>query len=718
LSFMGDEIREECGVICVYSERGESADVPYSIYNGLIALQHRGQESAGISVITDGKLSTKKNMGLVTDIFSTEDIERLASKMGIGHVRYSTTGSSTIENAQPLIHRERGLSVAISFNGNIVNYEELKKRIQDLHQMPFSCSADTELIVKMFTTELKKELQLEKKGNGRAGATSKPPSEVGRADLSATGAGELPHPPIKSSEPYFNAMHAVMKQLEGAYSVALLVSDGTIVAARDPKGFKPFCIGRKKTLVDDLIFIASETCALDALDAQFDRDIKPGEIVVVRNNALETRHLFHERHAHCMFEWVYFSRTDSVIEETPVYNVRVRLGQELAKVFKHEVDIVIPIPDSGRSTARGFARASGIPYEEGLIKNRYIHRTFIMPANEQRKSLLKLKLNPVKAVIAGKRVAIVDDSIIRGNTMKRLVKMLRDVGAKEVHILVSCPPVISPCYMGIDFPTYKELLASDRNIAQITEELGADSVTYNTTDALQRALALPDNDNCMACLTGVYPTPKIHEYAQSRKIEGKKKPYTIGVLASGRGSNLQSIIDHIESKKLNARVGIVISDRHDAQSLKRAEKHGIEYAHVDPKKYPGKEEYEKEIIRHLHDKGADLVVLAGYMRIIGKTLLDAFKDHIINIHPTLLPRHKGCMGLACHEEVLKAGEKESGCTVHIVTQEIDGGPIIGQRKVPVLPGDTPEKLSERVLKEEHELLPEVIGLFVRGKHGC
>ncbi|MEK6954961.1 MAG: phosphoribosylglycinamide formyltransferase, partial [Candidatus Micrarchaeota archaeon] len=373
---------------------------------------------------------------------------------------------------------------------------------------------------------------------------------------------------------------------------------------------------------------------------------------------------------------------------------------------------------SGRSAARGFAQAIGVPLEEGLIKNRYIHRTFIMPANEQRKALLKLKLNPVRSIIQGKRVAIVDDSIIRGNTMRRLVKMLRESGAKEVHILVSCPPVISPCYMGIDFPTYKELLASDRNIAQITEELGADSVTYNDTDALQRALALPENDNCMACLTGIYPTPKIHEYAVSMKSSGSKKPYTIGVLASGRGSNLQSIIDHIENKKLNARVGIVISDKADAQSLKRAEKHGIEYLHIDPHKFGSKELYEMEILNQLKGHGVDLIVLAGYMKIVGKTLLEGYKDHIINIHPTLLPKHKGCTGLQCHEEVLKAGEKESGCSVHIVTDELDGGPIIGQRKVAVLPGDTPEKLADRVLKEEHTLLPEVIGLFVRGKHGC
>ncbi|MFH1750869.1 MAG: amidophosphoribosyltransferase [Candidatus Micrarchaeota archaeon] len=713
---MGEDVREKCGVIGVYSERGQSAEVPYNIYNGLIALQHRGQESAGISVVANGKLATKKDMGLVSDIFTTEDIERLAGNAGIGHVRYSTTGSSTIDNAQPLIHKERGLQVAISFNGNIVNYEELKNHFENLHQMPFSCSADTELIVKMFTKELKALMQHEKRENGKlknSGASGK----RSRPDKTALGGIEaLPHD--FSTDTYFKAMESVMRRLEGAYSVALLVSDGTIVAARDPKGFKPFCIGRKKTLVSDLIFVASETCALDALDAQFDRDIMPGEIVVIRNNRIESRQPFHERNAHCMFEWVYFSRTDSVIEGRPVYDVRVRLGEELAKVFKHEVDVIIPIPDSGRSTAKGFARATGALYEEGLIKNRYIHRTFIMPANEQRKALLKLKLNPVKSVISGKRIAIVDDSIIRGNTMKRIVKMLREAGAKEVHVLVSCPPVISPCFMGIDFPTYKELIAADRNISQITSEIGADSITYNDTDALQSALALPENDNCMACLTGVYPTTKIHEYAQRRKTDGDRKTFTIAVLASGRGSNLQSIIDNIENKKLGARVGIVISDRQDAQALRRAEKHGIEFAHIDPGKFHCKEAYEAEILRHLHERNVDLIVLAGYMRIVGKTLLDAYKDRIINIHPTLLPKFKGCMGLKCHEEVIRAGEKESGCTVHTVTEEVDGGPIIGQRKVPVFEGDTPERLADRVLKEEHLLLPEVIGLFVRGKHGC
>ncbi len=684
---MNENIREKCGVIGVYCETGEIAEVPYDIYNGLIALQHRGQESGGITVLANRKLKSKKDMGLVSDIFTTEDIERLSAKMGIGHVRYSTSGSSTLDNAQPLVFRGKGIQVAVSFNGNIVNYEELKDYFQNLNQMPFSCSADTELILKMFTAELKKEL---KAGKGKS----------------------------DSFDCYFNSMEKVMKQLEGAYSLILLINDGTLIAVRDPKGFKPLSLGRKKTLVSQLIFVASETSALDALDAQFDRDVMPGEIVVIRNNRIESRQPFSERHAHCMFEWVYFSRPDSVIEGVAVHDVRVRLGEELAKIVKREIDVVIPIPDSGRSAAIGFSRARGIPMEEGLIKNRYIHRTFIMPADQQRKALLKLKLNPIRSIVRGKRIAIVDDSIIRGNTMKRLVKMLRDAGSKEVHVLVSCPPVISPCYMGIDFPTYKELIASTRTIAQITTELGADSVTYNNTEGLQRALNLPENDNCMACLTGVYPTPKIHEYAQQIKERNSKKQYTIGVLASGRGTNLQSIIDNIENKKLNAKVGIVISNKGDAQALKRADKHGIDFAYIDSGKFKGKEEYEEEVLKQLLEKGVDLVVLAGYMKIVGKGLLEKYKDRIINIHPTLLPKFKGCRGLQCHEQVLKAKEKESGCTVHIVTEEVDGGPVVGQRKVRVLEGDTPQKLADRILKEEHKLLPEVIGLFVKGKHGC
>ncbi|MEK6843450.1 MAG: phosphoribosylglycinamide formyltransferase, partial [Candidatus Micrarchaeota archaeon] len=608
--------------------------------------------------------------------------------------------------------KEKGLEIAISFNGNIVNYEELKSQFENLHQMPFTCSADTELILKMYSRALQAQFLEAKentKGNKKNLGIGKDAKEDKPANPAQNNAKFLP---------YINAMHNVMLKLVGAYSILLLINDGTIVAVRDPKGFKPLSIGRKKTLVNDLTFVASETAALDALDAQFDRDIKPGEIAIINKNGIYSEQRFNEKHAHCMFEWVYFSRPDSVIEERPVHDVRVRLGEELAKLFKHEIDLVIPIPDSGRSSALGFSKALGIPIEEGLIKNRYIHRTFIMPANEQRKALLKLKLNPIRSIIQGKRIAIVDDSVIRGNTMKRLVKLLRENGAKEVHLLVSCPPVISPCYMGIDFPTYKELLASDSNIAQITEELGADSVTYNTTEGLQRALALPENDNCMACLTGVYPTPKIHEYAVEMKRRGEKKSFTIAVLASGRGSNLQSIIDHIESKKLDARVGCVISDNFDSQALKRAEKHGIDFKAIDPGKYASKEEYEKEILKILNEKQTDLVVLAGYMRIVGKTLLDAFSGKIINIHPTLLPKFKGCAGMQCHEEVLKAGEKESGATAHIVTADVDGGPILGQRKVPVFESDTPQKLADRVLKEEHLLLPEVIALFVKGKHGC
>ena len=679
---MAENIREKCGVIAVSSASKEnSPEIFLNLLDGLLALQHRGQESAGISIVSNGKIKTKKGMGLVSHVFSHSDISSLSGFSGIGHTRYSTTGSSSIENAQPLVVKNRKLEIAVAFNGNIVNYDELKAEISSSlkPKISFCCSSDTELIGKLFISELEKESKI-------------------------------------SSETYFSAMRSLMGKLEGSYSLLILLSDGTIMAARDPRGFKPLCMGKKKTLLSELAFVASETAALDSLGAQYDREILPGEAVLIKGGKIESQILkTEENHSHCMFEYVYFSRPDSVIEGKPVYEARENLGRELAKLFNHSADIVIPIPDSGRSAAYGFSKASGIPLTEGLIKNRYIFRTFIMPSDSQRKSSISLKLNPIRAAVAGKRVALVDDSIIRGNTMRKIVKSLRDAGATEVHLLISCPPVIAPCYMGIDFPTYKELIASGKSIEQINRELGADSVTYMNVEGLVRSIGLPNTDLCLACLTDVYPTKKISDFAKQKKLSSEKKRFTIAVLASGRGSNLQSIISNIESKNLDVNLVAVISDKPDAFALKRAEKHSVDNFHVDPKSFSSKEEYESAILKILRDRNVDLVVLAGYMRIVGKVLLSAYPNKIINIHPTLLPKFQGCISMQCHEQVLAAKETESGCTVHLVTEEVDGGKILAQKKVKVLPKDTPKSLASRVLKEEHKLLPSVIRMFSEGK---
>ncbi len=619
-------------------------------------------------------------MGLVSAVFDYESLEALSAGVGIGHVRYSTAGTSTIENAQPLLLEQDGMRLAISFNGNIVNFEELKEELRGLQHTPFTCSADTEVIARMFAVEL---------------SAKKAPS----------------------AEDIFSAMQAVMRRLEGAYSIAVLLADGTLVAARDPQGFKPLSIGRRKTLVSDTIFVVSETCALDALEAEFDRDVLPGEVVVVRGTDAKSRVVVEGRKAHCMFEWVYFSRADSVVNGRSVYAVRENLGRELARLSDAEVDVVVPVPDSGRSAALGFSKQSGKPFEEGLLKNRYIFRTFIMPSESTRRNSINLKLSAVTPIVEGKRIALVDDSVVRGNTTRKIVRMLKARGAKEVHVFPSCPPIISPCYMGIDFPTHKELIAYDRNIKQIEHEIGADSLRYMTIEGLVRSIGLPKEELCLGCLTGVYPTEKINEYAKARKRD-QRRPFNIAVLASGRGSNLQSIIDSIDRKVLNVSLAAVVCDRKDAMALQRAKKHGIDAVHVDPNQFSDKHAYEAKVLEVLKARNVDLVVLAGYMRIVGPTLLEAFPEAIVNIHPTLLPKFKGCMALQCHEQVLKAGEKESGCTVHFVTADVDGGPVIGQRRVPVRPDDTPETLAERVLAEEHRLLPEVVKTISEGRHGC
>ncbi|MBU1198140.1 amidophosphoribosyltransferase [Candidatus Micrarchaeota archaeon] len=671
-------VKEKCGVIGV-SGKTPSVEVPLSLFHGLTALQHRGQESAGITVVRNKKLRTIKAMGLVSEVFDYEDLDWLTGSVGAGHVRYSTTGTSTVDNAQPLMRHANGLQIAISFNGNIVNYEELKQRLGG--SLKFSCTADTELILQLFADHLKRL-----------------------------------HTRVPSSADYITAMQSVMTQLEGAYSLILLLSNGVLIAARDPQGYKPLCLGRKRTLVNELVYVASETVALDALDAQYDREILPGEIVVIQGTSVESKVMKARPRAHCMFEYVYFARPDSIINGRHVYQVRENLGIELARPFHNEVDVVIPVPDSGRSAALGFSRESGVPFAEGLIKNRYIHRTFIMPADSKRKSSIRLKLSPVKPLIEGKRVAIVDDSIVRGHTTRKLVKMLRSVGAKEIHLLISCPPIIAPCYMGIDFPTYKELIASARNTEQIRAELGADSVQYMSLDGLVNSIGLPREDICLSCLTDVYPTEKINAYARGRKK--LERSFNIAVLVSGRGSNLQSIIDAVDNKSLHVNISVVISNRPDAHALKRAEQHGIDAVCIDSKAYSDRIGHEKAILKELQKRDVRLVVLAGYMRIVGETLLKPFTGRIINIHPTLLPKFKGCMGIHCHEQVLASGDQESGCSVHLVTSDVDGGIVLGQRRVPVKPRDTAEKLAERVLIEEHKLLPEMIKLFSEGKHGC
>ncbi len=452
--------QEKCGVFAASSPNRQ---VSLDIFYGMIALQHRGQESAGMAVVNGkGDIRVHVGMGLASQVFSNKELAYLYGDAGIGHIRYATTGASDLSNAQPFVFKLPDMQLAVGFNGNIVNYDDLKADLETDGNV-FISTTDTEVIGKLFIKQL----------------------ESGKTD-------------------YFDAVKEVMKKLDGAYSVTMLTDKGEVIAFRDPLGFKPLTMGTR----DGTVFFASETGALDTVDAKFEREILPGEIVVAFKGQVKSRRaIVSERLAHCMFEYIYFMRPDALFEGKYAYKVRENLGRELAKANRHiKGDVVVPVPDSGRSSAFGFAMESGIMLEEGLVKNRYIWRTFIMPSDKARKIGVKLKLNAVRDIVAGKRVILVDDSVVRGTTMAKIVRMVRDAGASEVHLMVSCPPVIAPCYMGVDFPSYKELLASDKTNEEIARFIGADSVTYTTIKNLVDAIGIPKKELCTACLDEDYPT--------------------------------------------------------------------------------------------------------------------------------------------------------------------------------------------------------------------
>lgn len=440
-----------CGVFGIHSvER----DVARLSYFALFALQHRGQESAGIAVSEGGRLTVLRDMGLVPQVFNEQQLQALPGEAAIGHTRYSTTGGVHWSNAQPLVHHGRARTVALGHNGNLTNPGVLRDELGE--GIRFGSSSDTEVIGALIAND---------------------------------------------PRPLADAVAGTMARLEGAYSVVALV-EGTLVAFRDPHGIRPLSLGR---IGDDWV-VASETCALDLIGAAVERDVRPGEIVLVDDEGLRSVQALPEgRGALCIFEHVYFARPDSRLGGIEVHTARVRMGERLAQEAPVEADLVMPIPDSGTPAAIGFAKASGIPYDEGLIKNRYVGRTFIQPDQELRRQGIRLKFNPLDE-IAGKRVVIVDDSIVRGNTMQQLVAMLVDAGAAEVHVRVSSPPVVSPCFYGIDMADEDELAAAHRSVEQMREHIGATSLAYLSVEGMQAATRMPAASVCRACFTREYPT--------------------------------------------------------------------------------------------------------------------------------------------------------------------------------------------------------------------
>ena len=457
LGFPFDHPREECGVVGVYIPGAEASRVAFF---GLFALQHRGQESAGIAA-SDGKnINIHTDMGLVTQIFRERDFLPLSGEIAIGHTRYSTTGASQLCNAQPLVVQGIAGRLALAHNGNIINTSQLKSQLQQQWDCQFTSTTDSEVI-----------------------------------------AYQLANAPGKCWE---ERMFHCMRTLEGAFSLVAMTED-TLIAARDPLGIRPMCLGK----LDGGWVIASESCALDHLGAEYLRDIDPGEVVVVDQNGLRSavREEPTRRRAMCIFEHIYFARPDSVMDGTLVYSSRLAMGAQLAREHPVDADLVVGIPDSSTAAAVGYARESGIPYSDGLIKNRYVGRTFIEPEQRLRDLGVRQKFNPLTEVIKGQRLVVVDDSIVRGTTTPHVIRVLRRAGAKEIHIRVCAPPIKFPCYMGVDMADQSELIAANKTVEEIRVMADADSLGYLSIEGLLRVSNGESGGFCDACFTGNYPVP-------------------------------------------------------------------------------------------------------------------------------------------------------------------------------------------------------------------
>jgi len=473
------EVRESCGVVGAVSRGG---DVTRNIWLGLLALQHRGQEACGIYTFDKNRFYHRKQLGLMDSVEAFDDLK---GNLGIGHVRYSTVGQPANEEtfadppkieefAQPYFTDRPKGGIALCHNGNLVNFPQLCNEFRSNGTF-LSATCDAEVMLKTLANEL---------------------SDGGDVE---------------------RAVKNCVAKFEGAYSVVALTGNGELIAFRDPDGFRPLCFGEN----NGPFMFASESVALDINGIHDYSDVKPGELVIARENEplIRTQLKTQNNHARCMFEYVYFSRPDSTIDGKDVYSVRVKLGRNLARTYKTHADVIVPVPDTARPAAEGISRETGIPVFEGLIKNRYVGRTFIMPHQEGRDNAVRLKLNAVRAIVQGKNVLLVDDSIVRGTTMKKIVNLLKEAGASRVEVWVTCPPIKSACFYGIDMATHSELIASAKSIEEIRQTVGADELCYQTIDGLVEAIGFPKRETCLACLTGVYPTPLAQRIADEMRLK-------------------------------------------------------------------------------------------------------------------------------------------------------------------------------------------------------
>ncbi|MFA9397553.1 MAG: amidophosphoribosyltransferase [Clostridiaceae bacterium] len=453
MNFEQDKFKEECGVFGIFST--EKIDAAAVTYYGLYALQHRGQESAGI-VVSDGKnLDIKKNMGLVSEIFKEEDLKKMEGNSAIGHVRYSTTGSSNPINAQPILSKYKLGSISIAHNGNLVNADVIRELLEDGGTI-FQTSIDSEVVLNLIARGAKKGME--------------------------------------------NAVVDAVQAIKGSYAIVIL-TENKLIGVRDQNGIRPLCIGK----TEESYILASESCAIDAVGGDFVRDVNPGEIVIIDEDGLRSINFAEKtKYTPCSFEYIYFARPDSVIDGINVYSARVRAGEKLFEESPVDADVVIGVPDSGIAAAVGYSNASKIPYAIGIIKNKYVGRTFITPSQELREKAVSVKLNVLKVNVEGKRVVLIDDSIVRGTTSRRLVEMLRKAGAKEIHFRVSSPIVKYPCYFGIDTPYRKDLIGAHKTVDEIRDEIGADSLGYISMKGLKESLD-KNKSFCVGCFNGEYP---------------------------------------------------------------------------------------------------------------------------------------------------------------------------------------------------------------------
>jgi amidophosphoribosyltransferase len=469
---MAGEARDNCGVVGIYAP-GE--DVARHAYYALYALQHRGQESAGIAISDGDSVVVVKDLGLVSQVFDESMLGALKGNHAIGHVRYSTTGGNSWANAQPSYKSGRAGQIAVAHNGNLVNTLELARRLEKMGGDPMP-------------------------GSRRMASSSD--TEVVAAHVA------------RSAQPtMWDAIREVLSTLSGAFSFTLM-DEQRIYAARDPHGVRPLCIGR----LENGWIVASETCALDLVGAAFIRDVEPGELIAIDESGLQSERFAEPTYAMCVFEHVYFARPDSTLMGQNVYATRYRMGQQLAREAPAVAELVMPLPDSGVPSAQGYAEASGIPYGEGFVKNRYVGRTFIQPTQRMREQGIRMKLNPLREVIAGKRVVVTDDSIVRGNTTRQIVAMLRDANAREVHVRISSPPVKWPCFYGIDMPNQDELIGANSTVEEIRAHIAADSLAYLSIEGMVGATELPSDAFCTACFSSRYPIEIPERELQSKNV--------------------------------------------------------------------------------------------------------------------------------------------------------------------------------------------------------